>query len=445
MPTNKKPIKLTIRSYQVGFGDCFLLLFEYPPVNGQPDMRCVLIDCGSTERPANAPSLKKVASQITKDCGGKLAAIIATHRHADHINGFETNKKADGPGDILRQLNPNLVIQPWTENPDLARDATSPLGIAAGNGQALVEKKFIAGLEGMHDFAELIRMEARRLGTRLPKATRAQLSFLGEENIKNASAVRNLIAMGEAGKAEYLHYGKKTALSKELPGVKIHVLGPPTPKQYPAIKKQRDEDEAEFWHLLGASARRLTAKGGIAPFAQKYSAGTGRNGKKHPPHTRWMINRIIAAHIEQRLQIVRTLDAAMNNTSLILLFEVGGKKFLFPGDAQIENWSYALKDAPQAAANRTLLQEADFYKVGHHGSLNATPKSLWALFKKKGNPAKANRLRTAVSTMADKHGTPSSNTEVPRRTLVAALKADSTYFSTQLLKVKTSKDIIFDL
>jgi hypothetical protein len=35
----------------------------------------------------------------------------------------------------------------------------------------------------------------------------------------------------------------------------------------------------------------------------------------------------------------------MNNTSVILFFEVGSKKLLFPGDAQIENWSYALEDA----------------------------------------------------------------------------------------------------
>jgi hypothetical protein len=42
------------------------------------------------------------------------------------------------------------------------------------------------------------------------------------------------------------------------------------------------------------------------------------------------------------LGIVTTLDSYLNNTSLILLFEVNGKKFLFPGDAQLENWSWAL-------------------------------------------------------------------------------------------------------
>ena len=55
---------------------------------------------------------------------------------------------------------------------------------------------------------------------------------------------------------------------------------------------------------------------------------------------------------------MRTLDDQMNNTSLILLFEVFGKKLLFPGDAQIENWSYALQDAPDAAKTRALLAES---------------------------------------------------------------------------------------
>jgi beta-lactamase superfamily II metal-dependent hydrolase len=82
---------------------------------------------------------------------------------------------------------------------------------------------------------------------------------------------------------------------------------------------------------------------------------------------------------EQLLQIVRSLDQEMNNTSVILLFQIGKKKLLFPGDAQIENWQFAL----QQKKYRSLLSSVNLYKVGHHGSRNATPKSLWKLFKNK--------------------------------------------------------------
>jgi len=435
MPTTK-PTDLTIRSYQVGFGDCFLLTFHYPPKAGKPDDRHLLIDCGSTGRPKNAPDLKGIAAQIASDCGGKLTAVIATHRHADHINGFATATNGKGSGDILRKLKPKLVLQPWTENPKAAKDAKSP---PSGNGNgspAFGSRHFVAGLNNMHEFASLILEELKRLGPTLSAGTRAQLRFLGEENLKNASAVKNLMSMGQA--AEYLHYGKPTALSQELPGVKIHVLGPPTPAQYPDIEKQRSQDAAEFWHILGASARRLAIAGGIMPFTRTFvHRRDPATGRQFPTHARWMISRIKMAHVAQRLEIVRALDDAMNNTSLILLFEVGGKKFLFPGDAQIENWNYALQDSPEAADNRALLAGTDFYKVGHHGSLNATPKTLWHLFKKTGGPAKIGRLHTAVSTMAGKHGSVGNQTEVPRRPLVTALTGESHFFSTQALKKKT--------
>jgi len=425
MPSTK-PIDLLIRSYQVGFGDCFLLTFRYPATAGFGD-RHVLIDCGSTGMPKRSgSSLAAVAKAIAKDCGNKLTAVIATHRHADHINGFNTAANGKGPGDILRALKPELVLQPWTEHPKLAKDARSPAIRAKRVKQAFAPARFVAGLSGMHEFAALVQEDVKRLGRALPPRTAAQLSFLGEENIANPAAVKNLMTMGKAN--EYLFYGNTTELAKLLPGVKIHVLGPPTLKQYPEIEKQRSKDNAEFWHILGTTARHLTSPGGTAPFAKRFVQRT------RPPGVHWFIPRIIAAHTEQRLELVRILDDAMNNTSLILLFEVGKMKFLFPGDAQIENWTYALKEAPEAVANRALLKETDFYKVGHHGSLNATPKTLWGLFVHKGARGTSRRLRTAVSTMAGKHGSPSRQTEVPRRPLVEELKKDSDFFTTQSIK-----------
>src|SRR5262249_61566168 len=105
-----------------------------------------------------------------------------------------------------------------------------------------------------------------------------------------------------------------------------------------------------------------------------------------------------------------------------------GKRLLFPGDAQIENWSYALSKA----SVRTLLGDVAVYKVGHHGSLNATPKaSLWPLFKRRARKRSPDRLATLLSTMADKHGSTARGTEVPRSVLVAALGAESDLFNTE--------------
>jgi hypothetical protein len=120
------------------------------------------------------------------------------------------------------------------------------------------------------------------------------------------------------------------------------------------------------------------------------------------------------------------MDDAMNNTSVILLFEVGKQKLLFPGDAQIENWEFALSQ-PKL---KKLLTGVTVYKVGHHGSRNATPKTLWNGFKKRSTTPSASRLRTFMSTKAGKHGD-HPETAVPRSTLVDELKAKSTFFTTQ--------------
>src|SRR5262249_46000549 len=128
-------------------------------------------------------------------------------------------------------------------------------------------------------------------------------------------------------------------------------------------------------------------------FCPQMRIGPGRRGcgtaSRHPVNARWLIYHARTMRGEQLLQIVRMLDKQMNNTSVILLFQIGKKKLLFPGDAQFENWQYALGQKKY----RSLLASVNLYKVGHHGSLNATPKSLWKLFKNKSdNKRRPNRL-----------------------------------------------------
>ena len=143
-----------------------------------------------------------------------------------------------------------------------------------------------------------------------------------------------------------------------------------------------------------------------------------------PAYARWLISRLRSLPGRQLLEIVRSMDGVLNNTSVVLLFEVGAKKLLFPGDAQLENWTFALQQAGVSAR----LRDVDFYKVGHHGSLNATPKTaLWENFSRRGNG-----LQTMVSTLkgvhGGKHGKP---TEVPRTTLVTALQTESAFVTTE--------------
>ena len=126
----------------------------------------------------------------------------------------------------------------------------------------------------------------------------------------------------------------------------------------------------------------------------------------------------------------------MNNTSVILLLETENRKLLFPGDAQLENWLYALKESPRANEFAPLLADVDLYKVGHHGSGNATPKSLWGLFKHKGAKSKLGRMQTVLSTKAGKHA------GVPQVKLVSALEENTNCISTEKIKSSELKRVI---
>jgi hypothetical protein len=380
----------------------------------------VLIDFGSTGLPEGAGKdrMLAIAADLEQACSGKLTAVVATHRHADHIGGFDPGARGDGPGAVVRRLHPELVVQPWTEDPDLAPGATGP----AGQSEARAGR-FALRLDDMQGFAGALLHETGRLQHALAPALREQLEFLGQDNLRNAAAVRNLMEMAPN---EYVHFGFPSRLSELLPGVKVTVLGPPTLEQWDTIRSQRSRDDVEFWQLQRAAGELASkVREGQAPL---FPDAPAVPGDQAPIQARWLLGQLRRVRAEQLLSIVRILDNAMNNTSVILLLEVAGRRFLFPGDAQIENWSFALSQ-PEV---RTLLAGVDLYKVGHHGSRNATPRTLWNLFEKKSADA-GRRMTSLLSTLSGKHGSASTRTEVPRQTLLEALRGSTTLIDTEEL------------
>jgi len=407
-PPAQPPVLATVRvrMYQVGFGDCFLLTFEYA---GQAEpARHILIDFGTRQLAAGL-GLDDIAREIDAHTGGGPDVVVLSHRHQDHMSGFG----GSGTDAIVGRWKPRLVVRSWTEDPAAPADGDGPggAGLRAGLDQGLA-------------FAKALSQEITSA-----RGVRADLRELAVAQLANQAAIDRLNAWSQGGKGVYVNYGKPLAIDAVVPGVQVHVIGPPTVAQHPAVAKERSTSP-EYWQLyqgLAAAGAFIPAAGDQATGAEEKLVG--------PP--RWVVERLQGPQLRSLLRIVTALDHAMNNTSVILLIQAGDRRLLFCGDAQIENWEYALTVAGDSRQVLDLLRGVDLYKVGHHGSRNATPRTLFNLWTEPGT-----RDRTMTALMSTKPGvfpgSPGSGTEVPRQTLLAALGQRMTLSSTMNLPEGTS-------
>lgn len=447
-----KPARVRLRMYRVGFGDCFLLSFEYATaLSDGRSVRHVLLDFGSTSRPAGQKDLVPIARLINQHTGGELDVVVVSHRHKDHLSAFADSAVTDL---LAKRGYPRLVVRSWTEDPAADKRATGaagsrPLSAAVGGKSA----SFLATLDKAEEFAEQLVAMTPDVSTRSLVGVLRQVA---DDQLRNAAAVKKLAAWGKAGSATYVHYGVPSGIEDVVPGVTVKVLGPPTVDQHPRVASQRSKDKDEFWMVYRRVLDALSPedfgaeRGGDAPpegaddaapppppatpmDAAAVDSPLRTTGFGDPGPVRWLTDRMGRQRLNSLMRVVRILDKVINNTSVILLFDVPGVRplrLLFPGDAQIENWEYALKVADDKKANLDLLRTVDLYKVGHHGSRNATPRTLYNLWIE---PATATREMIAVmSTKGGVHGE-SAATAVPRKTLVAALDTRMTLFSTQSL------------
>ena len=407
------PNRITVRMYQVGFGDCFLISFSYPAAlpDGRSE-RHVLIDFGSTRWPKGfAGRYPDLATDLAARTGGSLDVLVITHRHKDHLGGFGD----DAAAATIAGLAPRLVIRGWTEDPKAAVDAHGP---------ALVGEKSLAYANGLESAQAFAGEVVEQLGDR--RGFRGELADMALDQLPNQEAINRLdaLATGAADGARYLSAGAASGIDDVIPGVTTKTLGPPTVDQWPAVAGQR-ADDPEYWLLRhGLLAGMLQAVG--APPAAVRAAAAANATPIDPGPIRWIVEQLHEQQTHSLLRIVTTLEDALNNTSVILQFDTGTRRLLFPGDAQIENWSYALT-SPDANSLRSDLGELDLYKVGHHGSRNASPRSLVQRWQT--DPRK---FVAMMSTLPHVHGQ-SEATAVPRQTLVDALEALGPLFRTDSL------------
>ena len=401
-----RPRSVAVRMYQVGFGDCFLVSFTYASklADGRAE-RHMLVDFGSTHGPKHSRGgrsiVARAADLIKQDTGGTLDVVVLSHRHRDHLSGF-ADKEA---GEVIRSLKPKLVTRPWTEHPDLPRDAEAPLAREVPDDRVGFAQHLAAG----HRLAA--RVEELTADARAD-SIKGRLAQLALDQVPNPKAIAFLDQLASETDGEYLSEGMKSKIEDHIPGVGVRVLGPPTIEEHASITRARANDPDEFWLTQLGVVKEFT------PAALDTSTRRPPPANIEPGPVAWVVEKLARQQLGVLARIVRTVDDALNNTSLILLVDAGDKRLLLPGDAQIENWSWAVKAASKANSYRRLLANVDLYKVGHHGSRNATPKSLFRLWEDQDRDD--HPMVALMSTMPDVHGETDA-TAVPRGTLVTAL------------------------
>ena len=342
------PPHVTVRMYHVGFGDAFLLTI---PADDRPHR--VLIDCGvHSSGTVKGQSIADMARQIAADSTdvdgvSRIDLVIATHRHQDHVSGFRDE-------DVWKSVEVQEVWMPWTEDP---RD---PEARVIRETQSKVATHLHFALTAQLKLAGVSR--AKKLETE-------HLLDLVTNSLTNADAMRTLHAgFGGTPRRVFLPYKTRSAnaIQREfLPGVTVHALGPS--RSDTIIRDMNPPKGQSYLRLMDST--RDASNNGHQPFQARWILDPQVSGYGTELLSDRDRKRVKDVGQGAELGVAVALEQAVNGTSLMLMFEIGRAFLLFPGDAQWGTWDAVLQD-PDA---RELLAKTTFYKIGHHGSHNATP------------------------------------------------------------------------
>ena len=390
--------RVRIRMYRQGLGDCFLLSFP----KGRGKHVHVMIDCGvvlGTSEPGVV--MTKLAKDVQKTTKGKVDVLVITHEHWDHLSGFDKSQARA----VFENIEFGALWLAWTEE----------------EGNALADRLRIER-EKKKAAAKKARERSDERGLTAQAARMAGiLGFFGAKAAGDSDADED--GGGTAGALNFLkekcaptivETGGKPRSLPGVEGVRVYVLGPP---EDPDALKKMNPYKGEGY-ALGGTAIGLT-DAFLAAFdpnderAQPFAMSLRKpmndvvnelparltNVKKaaklsnNPPlkagldwyadpTNQW--RNIDDAWLGMGERLALQLDSATNNTSLVLAFEFEGPNndvLLFVGDAQAGNWRswdachwkvMEKNGKKRKVTVEGLLNRTIFYKVGHHGSHNAT-------------------------------------------------------------------------
>jgi hypothetical protein len=383
MPVNANK-EVRVRMYRQGLGDCFLITFPR-----DPEPFHMLLDCGALKsKHYDTELMKEVVDDIKTETGGRLDIVAATHEHWDHISGFYDAEK------IFKEFAVERVWVAWTEQPN-------------NKAAKLLKEKFKKEKKAVE--MALARMPNDKKNQQLRIYKRAITELFGFFGGLGATAGKSKKGVTDQawdimlglGKKQYCDPQKRPLEFEGVEGVRVYVLGPPEDPDYIAKRLSKTEtyEGADHGFTLTDSFLAAVSDEGVdaeakelaAPFdtshrilpaaAKKSAFFKERYGFSASSKNAW--RRIDHDWLNLAGELALHLDSYTNNTCLAFAIELveSGKVLLFPGDAQVGNWlswgdrSWKVKDSEgktNTVKSSDLLSRTVLYKVGHHGSHNAT-------------------------------------------------------------------------
>jgi beta-lactamase superfamily II metal-dependent hydrolase len=344
--------QLLVRLFNVGLGDCIYLKI--------PDRRYVwhiLIDCGNKfssidELERAIQSLEKELPEHRDFPGRKrLDLLLVTHPHEDHHKGFEA--------DYFKGIKIDRI---WL-SPAFDRLKDSETHIDAKNGFQVLQQQIGKAVK---------RIPSQALAAADADLRNDLLRLSKDEAIEILTDTSNPHAMPAYNQVEPLFVDADTPPEKLIkfknPAIHMKILAP--------------EKDIDKFYLGGiGSALQLAAgeSGGINNLFPDPD-----NLPEIVPPTNISLqdfNRLRNVMQANLLAAADVLGHATNNLSVILLLVWHGNRLLFTGDAE---WSSKKGEVNPNGNNGSwnvmwqerkadLSKPLDFLKVGHHGSINATP------------------------------------------------------------------------